>query len=170
METIEIFTAFGSSALGALVGAAIALYSTHDASRRLAQANDQEQRRAEKAALRAASLELDVAVEIANEESATDLPIQMLTTVLPIIHHMTQEQQSAMIAYSQRVLRHNGRVRRLVLYGAAKRIRGENPGAEKPDEHAARVRSAAPAAKQALVEHMASSRYPDDGTAPATPR
>ncbi|WP_055697023.1 hypothetical protein [Streptomyces silaceus] len=163
MEVTEAVTTFGASVLGAVVGALIAFYGARSASRRLAEANDREQRRAEKAALRAAVLELDVADRIAKAESTTDLPMQMLTTVLPVVHHMRPEQQQVMVAYSQSVLRYNGRVRRIVAYGAAKRTRGMRPGAEKPVEHAAVVRDAAPAAREALREHMASPRYPDDG-------
>ncbi|MEU6676702.1 hypothetical protein [Streptomyces sp. NPDC046925] len=158
MNAAEIITALCASTLGSVVGAMIAFYSHRHASRQLALANDQEQRRAENAALNAAVSEMDVVEEIAKEAAATDLPTQMLTTVLPTIHHMHSDQQMAVVVYSQKVLRYNGRVRRLIAYGAAKRT-FKNPGVEKPREHADEVLRVVTNARKALTDHMESARY-----------
>ncbi|QEU94312.1 hypothetical protein [Streptomyces kanamyceticus] len=161
MDLTEAVTAFLASVLGAVAGAGMAVHGAREAARRLVETNDQEQRRAETAALRAAVMEVGVAERIAKARSTTDLPTQMLTTVLPVVHHMKPEQQQAMIAYSQSVLRYNGQVQRIVAYGAAETIKDEHAGAEKLTEHSDAVRDTAPAASDALKKHMALPRRPD---------
>ncbi|WP_327722268.1 hypothetical protein OG381_47980 [Streptomyces sp. NBC_00490] len=155
MDTVEILTSLGSAA----IGAAAAVGGGYWSFRRVARESRQEQLGAEVAALRAVDMELAVALEIAEERSPTALPTQMLVAALPSIHHMTDAQRAKLIEYSQSALRYNGRVERLVAYGAGKRAFGRTPGAEKPESQAVRVLAAGPPASQAISDHLSSSRF-----------
>lgn len=143
------------------IGALAAIFGGYLSFRLIARENHKEQLSAEVAALRAADMEIAVAMKIATARSATDLPNQMLMAALPSIHHMNSDQRAQLVEYSQSVMRYNGRVNRLISYGEGKRAGGKEPGAEKMgEEHWAPVLSAGPRASQAISAHLQSSRYP----------
>lgn len=119
------------SLVGAVIGAVAAIAAAGWSMHRAVRASRAESRGAERSSLEALLLEIDVVEEIARAASATPLPTQMLTLALPGVHHMAPEAKKAVIDYAAAVHRYDGRVQRIVAFGAAKRAGGKAPGVEK---------------------------------------
>lgn len=141
------------------VGAAAGLGTTAWSFRRAAREARHERLSAEKNSLRALDMEIAVVAQLIHEESPSSLPTNLLTAVLGSVHHMAPEEQSALIDYSQAVLRYNSRVVRLIAYGAGKRAAGKEPGPEAPTKHAEIVKKTIPAARAALQANLVSDRF-----------
>lgn len=155
MDAVEATTTIFAAVIGAvaaLVGAAWTFRHTAKESR-------QERISGEMTSLRALKVEIDVACEIAKERSPTPLPTRMLEAAMASIHHMTSDQQEAIISYSQSVLRYNGRVERIIAFGSGKRAFGHSPGAERVREQADRLLKIAPSALHAIDLHLGSDRF-----------
>ncbi|MEU9918920.1 hypothetical protein [Streptomyces sp. NPDC051001] len=149
-----------SAIVSALIGAVAALAGGVLSYYLVARGDRNDEVAAEAAALQTLAMELDVAIRMAKEQTATPLPTYMLWAVMPSINRMAGDQRKAFIDYSEKVLRYNGRVHRLVAFGTAKRIRGEDPGAEKPGkEHSDPVLLAGAKASRVLFDHLLASRF-----------
>jgi hypothetical protein len=147
------------SLAAAVIGAGAAIGATFFTVRRAAEDARAEARFAERSALEALLIEMDVVERIAVAHSATILPTRMLDAGLPAVHHMGTAGKSALIQYAEAVGRYNGRVQRLVAYGAAKRARGEDPGSEKLGEtHVTLVTESVGAARLAIRRHLDAPR------------
>lgn len=151
-EAITTIAAAVIGAVAALGGAAWTFHHTAEESRR-------ERISGEMASMRALRMEMNVASEIVKEMSPTLLPTQMLEAAMASIHHMENDQQEAIIRYSQSALRYNGRVQRIIAYGSGKREFGKSPGSERPERQAARVLEAIPSGLQAIDSHLGSNRF-----------
>jgi hypothetical protein len=125
------FVAFGSAALGAAAATATAWWTLA----RNARAAREEQRQRDRDALSALLFEVEVAQRIASRGSVTELPTILLTGAASSLGALDVEARRQVAQYAEAVHRYNGRARRLVLYAAAKRARGENPGAEPVSSH-----------------------------------
>lgn len=149
-----------TSGVAAVIGAGATPGGTDQTMRRTAENTRAESRTSERSTLEALLLEIEVVEQVAGVASATELPTRMLTAALPGIHHMPGTEKAALVAYSSAVARYNGRVRRLVAHGAAKRAAGRAPGDERPDEaqHVRPVQETAEAARTAVERQLASSR------------
>ncbi|MFE2216572.1 hypothetical protein ACFW93_32115 [Streptomyces canus] len=149
------------SAIGsALIGAVAALGGGVLSYYLVARGDRKDEVAAEVAALRALGMEIEVAVEMAKEQTATPLPTYMLWAVMPSIHHMASDQRNAFIDYSEKVLRYNGRVHRIVLFSAAKRVNQDDVGVEKPGEkHSKPVITTGEKAYRVLLDHLQTPRY-----------
>lgn len=148
------------SLTAAVIGAAAAIGATFFTIRRAARDVRAEARSAERSALEALRIEIEVVEQIAGAASATALPTRMLDAALAAVHHMDTTEKVSLVEYSASVQRYNGRVQRLVAYGAAKRAAGQAPGAEKPGEeqHAKPVSESASAARGAIQRHLGTPR------------
>ena len=148
-----------STIVGAIIGAVAALGAVAWTFHRTAKESRRERLNGEITSMRALCMEINVALEIVKEMSPTLLPTLMLEAAMGGIHHMKNDQQEAIIRYSQSVLRYNGRVERIIAYGSGKRAFGKSPGSEKPEKQADRVIEAIPSALQAIDSHLRSSRF-----------
>jgi hypothetical protein len=154
MDRVEAITTIA----GAIIGAAAALGGVAWTFHHTAEESRRERISGEITSMRALRMEIGVAHEIVREMSPTLLPTQMLEGAMASIHRMENDQQEAIIQYSQSVLRYNGRVERIIAYGSGKRASGESPGSERPEKQADRVLEAIPSALQAIDSHLRSSR------------
>ncbi|MFE7077445.1 hypothetical protein ACFU96_45960 [Streptomyces sp. NPDC057620] len=144
----------------ALIGAVAALAGGVLSYYLVARRDSKDDVAAEAAALKALGMELEVAVKMAKEKTATPLPTYMLWAVMPSIHHMATGQRNAFIEYSEKVLRYNGLVHRLVLFSAAKRVREDGVGVEKPgEEHSDPVITTGEKAYRVLIDHLQTPRF-----------
>src|SRR3954451_5206768 len=126
--------------VGGVVGGVLALVTAMWSVRATRKFTEQEAARRELDALRGLIVEIDDAISIARDKSATPLPTTYLQDVMPLRFHMEQEHRKIVDSYSRAVLRYNGRVERLIAFGEGKRAAGESPGAEKVgSQHAAPV-------------------------------
>ena len=138
--------ALGAALAGALVGGLIAACFAERSFRRARAIQEADAVRQEIAVLEGLSFEMEVCTNMACRASPTPLPSTFLQQAIPLCRYMDQGQLADFHRYWQAVLRYNGRVARLIAYGAAKRARGLRPGPEKPESHAREVLLAIPAA------------------------
>jgi hypothetical protein len=137
---------------GAALGGLIAFVATLWGMRLARRAAEAEAARQEIAVLEGFISEIELSKVLADRASPTALPVEYLHAAMPLYRTMDAEQLSILRTYSQAVLRYNGRVTRIIEYGAAKRAAGESPGSEKPESHAKEVQEAVPAARDKLME------------------
>jgi hypothetical protein len=167
MDWVEAATTLGGAIIGALAAIGAAGWSL----RRATDDSRAESRSAERSSLEALALEIGVVEEIAREHSVTPLPTQMLITAFSGIHHMGGTAKEYLVEYSAAVQRYNGRVQRLVAYGAAKRAAGQSPGAEKiDDKHVQLALSSAKKSLAAVEKQLGSSRLRSPAVNPAVDR
>jgi hypothetical protein len=142
---------------GAALGFALSFIAAERSFRRARDIAEADVARQELAVLEGLTYEIEVCLTMAVRISPTPLPVAYLHEAIPLCRHMNQAQLDDFQNYWQAVLRYNGRVDRLIAYGAAKRARGESPGSEKPRAHAVEVVLAVPAA-YSRVRDLANDR------------
>jgi len=140
------------SLISAAIGAAAAIAATWWSLKRAAHLASTAQQQRERDALTALQFEMDVAHQIATGGSAAELPTVLLTAAASAMGALDPTTKHEIVAYAEAVHRYNGRAHRIVLFGAAKRARGEDPGIEKVgSEHSGPVIASATKAKSALA-------------------
>lgn len=133
-ETLDwwsaVFTLM-TAAFGALAAFAVARWSFNRATSQALM----EQRLRDIAVLDSLCFEIEVACRIASRGSVAEIPTVLLNASSNSLGLLDSDTRQALSQYAEAVHRYNGRTRRLVLYAAAKRARGDDPGAEKMSTH-----------------------------------
>lgn len=120
-----------TAAVGALAAFAVARWSFN---RAMSQAL-KEQRLRDIATLDSLCFEIEIALRIASRGSVAEIPTVLLNASSHSLGLLDPGAREVLAHYAEAVHRYNGRTRRLVLYAAAKRARGDDPGAEKISTH-----------------------------------
>jgi hypothetical protein len=157
---VRAVDAFWAAVVGAVVGGLLALAAAEWSFRRALALTESQTARHEAEVLDGLLHEIEVVLKMAEQETSSPLPIDFLRQATPLRQYMSATQRDAFSDYAQAVLRYNGRVERLVAYGAGKRAAGMAPGAEKPKSHAKEVHvvaSAALAQLSPLAEQLRSA-------------